>query len=177
MTNTTFAPPGSHPSPSRPGRRTGATWVAATGAFLLLAGAAVFVAVRWDRLSQNAKLAVVLGLTAAVLVGGRRLRRTLPATGDVLFHLGAFLMPVDLVGIGLSSGVAWRPILVAEGVLGVVALGGLGLLTGSTVLVWAGILSMGVLAAGIAVGLAGPRGRGAGRRGRGRRAHPPPLRR
>ena len=150
MTNTTFAPPGSHPSPSRPGRRTGATWVAATGAFLLLAGAAVFVAVRWDRLSQNAKLAVVLGLTAAVLVGGRRLRRTLPATGDVLFHLGAFLMPVDLVGIGLSSGVAWRPILVAEGVLGVVALGGLGLLTGSTVLVWAGILSMGVLAAGIA---------------------------
>jgi hypothetical protein len=124
--------------------------VAATGAFLLLAGAAVFVAVQWDRLSQNAKLAVVLGLTAAVLVGGRRLRRTLPATGDVLFHLGAFLMPVDLVGIGLSSGVAWRPILVAEGVLGVVALGGLGLLTGSAVLVWAGILSMGVLAAGIA---------------------------
>ena len=50
----------------------------------------------------------------------------------------------------MSSGVAWRPLLVAEGVLGVVALGGLGLLTGSTVLVWAGILSMGVLAAGIA---------------------------
>ena len=124
--------------------------MAATGAFLLLAGAAVFVAVQWDRLSENAKLAVVLGLTAAVLAGGRRLRRTLPATGDVLFHLGAFLMPVDLAGIGLSSGVAWRPLVVAEGVLGVVALGGLGLLTGSAVLVWAGILSMVVLAAGIA---------------------------
>ncbi|MEA2685063.1 MAG: hypothetical protein QOE93_258, partial [Actinomycetota bacterium] len=148
MTNTTFAPP--RPSPSRPGRRTGATWVAATGAFLLLAGAAVFVAVRWERMSEKAKLAVVLGLTAAVLGGGRRLRRTLPATGDVLFHLGAFLLPIDLVGIGLSSGVAWRPLLVAEGVLGVVALGGLGLLTGSVVLVWAGVLSMGVLAAGIA---------------------------
>ncbi len=150
MTNTTIAPPDSHPSPSRPGRRTGATWVAATGAFLLLAGAAVFVAVQWDRMAENAKLAVVLGLTAAVLVGGRRLRRTLPATGDVLFHLGAFLMPIDLAGIGISSGVAWRPLLVAEGVLGVVALGGLGLLTRSTVLMWAGILSMGVLAAGIA---------------------------
>jgi hypothetical protein len=124
--------------------------VAATGAFLLLAGAAVFVAVKWDRMSENAKLAVVLGLTAAVLVGGRRLRRTLPATGDVLFHLGAFLMPVDLAGIGLSSGMAWRPLLVAEGVLGVTALGGLGLLTDSTVLTWAGILSMGVLAAGVA---------------------------
>src|SRR5205085_7514810 len=150
MTNTTFAPHRFPPSPPRPGRRTGATWVAATGAFLLLAGAAVFVAVQWDRMSENAKLAVVLGLTAAVLAGGRRLRRTLPATGDVLFHLGAFLMPVDLAGIGLSSGVAWRPLVVAEGVLGVVALGGLGLLTGSAVLVWAGILSMVVLAAGIA---------------------------
>ncbi|MEA2933193.1 MAG: hypothetical protein QOI56_1978, partial [Actinomycetota bacterium] len=148
MTNTTFAPP--RPSPSRPGRRTGATWVAATGAFLLLAGAAVFVAVQWDRMSEQAKLAVVLGLTATVLVGGRRLRRTLPATGDVLFHLGAFLMPVDLAGIGVYTGVPWRPLVLAEGALGVVALGGLGLLTGSTVLVWAGILSMAVLAAGIA---------------------------
>jgi hypothetical protein len=124
--------------------------VASTGAFLLLAGAAVFVAVQWDRMSELAKLAVVLGLTAAVLVGGRWLRRTLPATGDVLFHLGAFLLPVDLAGIGVYAGVAWRPLVLAEGVLGVVALGGLGLLTGSVVLVWAGILSMGVLAAGIA---------------------------
>ena len=148
MTNTTLAAP--RPAPPRPGRRTGATWVAATGAFLLLAGAAVFVAVQWDRMSENGKLAVVLGLTAAVLAGGRRLRRTLPATGDVLFHLGAFLLPVDLAGIGLSSGVAWRPLLVAEGVLGVVALGGLGLLTRSKVLLGAGTLSMGVLAAGIA---------------------------
>ena len=135
MTNTTLAPP--RPSPSSPGRRTGATWVAATGAFLLLAGATVFVAVQWDRMTELAKLAVVVGLTAAVLVGGRRLRRTLPATGDVLFHLGAFLMPVDLAGIGVYSGVAWRPLLLAEGVLGVVALGGLGALTGSAVLVWA----------------------------------------
>ncbi|HEX7276361.1 MAG TPA: DUF2157 domain-containing protein, partial [Acidimicrobiales bacterium] len=148
MTNTSVLTP--TPPPTRPGRRTGATWVAATGAFLLLAGAAVFVAVQWDRLTENAKLAVVLGLTAAVLVGGRRLRRTLPATGDVLFHLGAFLMPVDLAGIGITSGIAWRPLLLAEGVLGVAALGGLGVLTGSSVLVWAGILSMGVLAAGLA---------------------------
>src|SRR3954466_9859462 len=85
------------------GRRTGATWVAAVGAFLLLAGAAVFVAVRWDRLPETAKLALVVALPAGFIGGGRLLRRTLPATGDVVFHLGAFLLPVDLAGIGLRS--------------------------------------------------------------------------
>jgi len=132
------------------GRRTGATWVAGTGAFLLLAGAAVFVAVQWDRLPEPAKLGLVVALTAAFLGGGRALRRTLPATGDVLFHLGAFLLPIDLAGIALRSGVEWRLLLVAEGVLGIVALGGLGLATRSVVLTWAGMASVGVLAGGIA---------------------------
>ncbi|MGI8810082.1 MAG: SCO7613 C-terminal domain-containing membrane protein [Acidimicrobiales bacterium] len=135
-----------HPS----GRRTGATWVAATGAFLLLAGATVFVGVQWDRLSEPAKLALVGALTAAFLAGGRVLRRTLPATGDVVFHLGAFLLPVDLAGVGLRSGMGWRPLLVAEGVLGAVVLGGLGLASGSIVLSWAGAASVAVLAAGVA---------------------------
>lgn len=142
MTTTTTL----HPS----GRRTGATWVAATGAFLLLAGAAVFVAVRWDQLPESAKLALVAALTVAFLAGGRALRRTLPATGDVLFHLGAFLLPVDLAGIGVRSGLGWRPLLLAEGILGVVVLGGLGLATGSVVLTWAGTASVAVLAAGVA---------------------------
>ncbi len=146
MTTTMHAPPPVQPT----GRRTGATWVAATGAFLLLAGAAVFVAVQWDRLPETAKLALVVAITAAFLAGGRVLRRTLPATGDVVFHLGAFLLPIDLAGIGLRSGMTWRPLLVAEGVLGVVVLGGLGLATGSVVLTWAGTASVAVLAAGIA---------------------------
>ncbi len=123
--------------------------MAATGAFLLLAGAAVFVAVSWDRLSELAKLGLVAALTAAFLVGGRALRRSLPATGDVLFHLGAFLLPIDLAGIALRSGLAWRPMLVAEGVLGIVVLGGMGLVTGSVVLTWAGMASVVVLAGGI----------------------------
>lgn len=53
------------------GRRAGATWVAATGAFLLVAAAAVFIAVRWDTLPEAAKLGLVGVLTAGFLVGGR----------------------------------------------------------------------------------------------------------
>lgn len=132
------------------GRRAGATWVAATGAFLLLAGAAVFVAVRWDRLPASAKLGLVAALTAAFLAGGRAVRRTLPATGDVLFHLGAFLLPVDLAALGLRSGMGWRALLLAEGVLGVIAFGGLAAVTGSVVLEWAGAASVAVVAAGTA---------------------------
>ncbi len=104
----------------------------------------------WDRLPDSAKLGLVAALTAAFLVGGRALRRSLPATGDVLFHLGAFLLPIDLAGIALRSGLAWRPLLVAEGVLGIVVLGGLGLVTGSVVLTWVGMASVAVLAGGIA---------------------------
>ncbi len=147
MTNVLPAPPAMH---DQPGRRTGATWVAATGAFLLLAGAAVFVAVQWDRLPDSAKLGLVVALTGAFLAAGRRLRRTLPATGDVLFHLGAFLVPIDVAGVGAHAGIGWRQLLLAEGLAGVVALGGLGLATRSVVLRWAGTASAVVLAAGVA---------------------------
>src|SRR4051812_8892762 len=131
-------------------RRTGATWIAATGAFLLVAAAAVFVAVRWDDLPDAVKLAVVRAFTGAFMAGGRSLRRTLPRTGDVLFHLGAFLLPVELAGINLRLGMGWRPFLLAEGLLGGVVLGGLGCTTRSVVLRWAGAASMLVVAAGVA---------------------------
>lgn len=132
------------------GRRAGATWVAATGAFLLLAAAALFVAVRWDQLPEAAKLAVVGALTGGFLVGGRTVRRTLPATGDVLFHLGAFLLPVDVAGVNLRLGLGWRALLLAEGVVGVGALGVLAAGAGSVVLAWAAAFAVVVLAAGVA---------------------------
>lgn len=127
-----------------------ATWVAGTGAFLLVAAAAVFVGVRWDRLPEAAKLALVGAVTGAVLAGGHALRRSLPATGGVLFHLGAFLLPVDLAGMGMRAGVGWRAIVVSEGVLGVAVLGGLAAASGSVVLGWAATTSMVVLALGLA---------------------------
>jgi uncharacterized membrane protein len=51
------------------GRRTGATWVAATGATLLVAAAATFVAVRWGTLPDLAKFGVVVAVTAAAVEG------------------------------------------------------------------------------------------------------------
>lgn len=136
--------------PLADGRRAGATWVAATGAFLLVAAAAVFIAVRWDTLPEPAKLGLVGALTAAFLVTGRALRRTLPSTGDVLFHLGAFLLPVDVAGLHLRLGLGWRALVLSEGVVGVTALGALAVGTGSAVLAWAAAAAMVVLSLGVA---------------------------
>jgi hypothetical protein len=135
-----------HPS----GRRTAATWVGATGAFLLLAATGVFVAVRWDNLPDTAKLALVGGLTGAFLLAGRALRPTLPATGEVLFHLGAFLVPVDLAAACIRLDVGWRTTALAEGLVGVAVFSVLGWATGSVVLNRAAIGAGMVLAAGVA---------------------------
>src|SRR4051812_21761842 len=132
------------------GRRTGATWVAATGAFLLVAAAAVFVAVRWDQPPDSGRVAVIAAVTAGFLVGGRSLRQALPATGEVLFDLGAFLLPVNLAAINLRLGLDWRELLLAESILGITVLGGLGVSQDSVVLRWAGVTSVVVLAAAVA---------------------------
>ncbi|MEA3078493.1 MAG: hypothetical protein QOF60_3401 [Actinomycetota bacterium] len=137
-------------APAPDGRRAGATWVAATGAFLLLAAAAVFIAVRWDTLPEAAKLALVGALTGGFLAGGRAVRRSLPATGDVFFHLGAFLLPVDTAGFNLRLQLGWRALLLTEGVVSVFGVGGLAAATGSVVLGWAAAAGMVVLACGIA---------------------------
>jgi hypothetical protein len=144
------------PTRSDGGRRAGATWVAATGAFLLVAAAAVFIAVRWDTLPEAAKLGLVAALTGAFLVGGRAVRRTLPSTGDVLFHLGAFLLPVDVAGLNVRLSLGWRTLLLAEGLLGTAAIGALAAGTGSTVLAWTAASSAVVLALGVAAVTAVP---------------------
>lgn len=137
-------------------RRTGALWVAGTGAFLLLAAAAVFIAVRWSTIPDSGKLAVVGALTGSFLAAGRAIRRTLPATGDVLFHLGALLTPVDLAAVNLRLGAGWRGMLLSQGLLGTGVLGGLGLTLDSVVLRAAGIAGGVVLAAGVAATTSAP---------------------
>ena len=134
------------PFPKRPA----ATWIAATGAFLLLAAATLFVAVRWDRLPDVAKLAVLGSLTATFLFAGRGLGRGFPATGGALFHLGAFLLPVDLAAANLGLGMGWRGLLLAEGLLGAVAFGWMASRSGSLVLAWAGRAGVAATCAGVA---------------------------
>ena len=130
--------------------------MAATGAFLLLAAAAVFVAVRWGTMPDGAKAAIVGGLTGAFLLSGRALRRTLPATGDVLFHLGAFLVPVDLAGANLRIGLSWREHLLAQGLVCVASFGALAAVSNSVVLNWAGAAAVVVLAAAVGATTAVP---------------------
>jgi hypothetical protein len=132
-----------------PERRTGARWLAATGACLLAAAAALFVAVRWDELPDTARFIIVVAFTATCLGVGLRLRPSLPATGDALFHLGAILLPIDLSALNLRIHLGWRGLLLAEGVLVTVGLGGLGVTLGSAVLRRAGVAGGVALAAGL----------------------------
>jgi len=131
-------------------RRTGAIWIAATGAFLILAATAVFIAVRWDRLPDSAKLAIAGTLTGAFLLGGRALRRSLPGTGDVLFHLGAFMIPIDVAAMGVRAELGWRGHLLAQGLLWIAVFPTLARVVASSVLGWAAIASVPLLVCGVA---------------------------
>lgn len=107
--------------PSRDPSRAGAIWVAGTGAFLLLVACAVFVASNWDRIPPPAKLAAISFLTGVFLTAGRSLRRTLPGTAGALTHLGAFLIPVDVMAMGVHLHASAEVIALVEGVVGAAA--------------------------------------------------------
>ena len=139
------------PDPSR----TGALWVAATGAFLLFAAAVVFVAVRWNDIPDGAKLAALATVTAVLLVAGRTARASLPSTATALFHLGCFLLPVNVAAAMVRTPASPAWVLTVTG--GVAALGlGLGArLERSVVLAAGAAAATVVLAAGVG-DLAGP---------------------
>ena len=133
------------PDPSR----TGALWVAGTGAFLLFAAAVVFVAVRWSDIPEGAKLAALGAVTAALLVAGRTARTTFPATATALFHLGSFLLPLDVAAALLRAPVATGWVVVATGLTGVIGLGVGARLERSNVLAVGAAASTVVVAAGV----------------------------
>src|SRR5262245_1196099 len=111
-------------APSRPDpTRTGAVWVTGTGAFLLLAAASVFAAVHWGAIPDTVKLGVLLLATGGFLLGGRSLKPSLPATAGALFHLGTFLVPVNVAAIGLHAEVDWSTLLLAEGLVATATFG------------------------------------------------------
>ena len=140
------------PETERPngGRRTGATWVAATGAFLLLAAAAVFVATRWSAIPDSAKLAMLVAITGACILGGDRVRRTLPATGNALFHVGALMVPIDGVALGLRTELSWPSLLLVNSAIAVVVLTICAQRVGSVVLAAAASAAVIATATGVA---------------------------
>ena len=145
------------PSDDHTPRSTAATWVAATGALLLLVAAGTFLAVSWDVLGMTARVAVVASITAAAIIGGHRLRQFLPAVGAVLFHLGALLLPIDALGLALQLELSVAAAWILTGAVTLVALPPLAITGRSRVLAAAAVTGVPVLATGLGLaGLAAP---------------------
>ena len=154
MNDTARPHPPTRPSPRRgdpPDRsRAGAIWVTATGAALILAAAAVFVAVQWDHIPDAVKLAALGLVCGSCLMAGRGLRRQLPATSGVLYHLGAFLIPVVVAAGCVHVGTDWSALLLVEGVASTASFWWLDRVERSVVLEWATTTAAVVLAGGLA---------------------------
>ncbi len=154
MNETRLSPPdrpASPPPTPRPtdASRAGAIWVTATGAFLLLVAAAVFVAVQWDHIPDAVKLGALGLLCSACLLAGRALRRPLPATATVLYHLGAFLIPLVSAAVAVHVGASWSTMVLIEGTVGSVAFWVLDRVERSSVLEWATTAAAVVAAIGL----------------------------
>jgi len=149
------------PPPERPlpaGSPVGARWVAGLGAFLLVAAAATFVAVRWDDIPDSAKLAALVAVTCGCIAAHRRLQASLPVTAAALFHLGVLLVPIDVAAAGLRAGWTWPGMLLAQGLTATVVFGVAAQIERSVVLrvaAWAGVVA---LAGGIGGSTALPAG-------------------
>jgi hypothetical protein len=147
-TSTPEHPPLAPPSAPR-GSSTGALWTAGLGAFLLFAAAATFVAVRWDSIPDEAKLAALVAVTGVCIAAHQGLRRSFPVTATALFHLGVLLVPIDVAAFGVSAGWVWPQMLFAQGLAATVVFGVASQVERSVVFryaTWAGVV---VLAGGI----------------------------
>jgi hypothetical protein len=151
-------PPAATPPAGAPDRtRSGAVWVTALGAFMIFAAAGVLVAVRWPEMTDGMKLALLGALTGACLLAGR-LRDRLPATAGVLFHLGAFLLPLNVAAVAVHLDTAWPALLLVEGIAATVAWAVLGRRERSAVLTGAAAGAAVVAAAGISATVASATG-------------------
>jgi hypothetical protein len=116
---------------------------------LLLAAAATFVAVRWDDIPASLKLGAIGVLTGGFLLAAHRLRPTLPATASALFHLGCFLVPVNVAAIGVRIGLTWDQMLLAQGAIATVTFASAARVQSSIVLRWASWVAVVMFAGGI----------------------------
>ncbi len=129
--------------------RTGAVWVTATGAFLCLAAAAVFIAIQWGTLSPQVRLAILACCCGSLLMAGRRMRESLPATSGVVFHLGAFMLPVIVAAVLVDAKVTSSDFLVLLGATAAVCFALLGLYEDSVLLRWGAAGGVVVFSAGL----------------------------
>jgi hypothetical protein len=140
------------------GTSLGALWVAGVGAFLLVAAAATFVAVRWDDIHDGVKLAALIAVTLVCLQAYLWLRSTLPQTASVLLHLGVLLVPIDVAALGARADWTWHEMLLAQGITATVVFGLAARAERSVVLraaTWGGVV---MLAGGIGGVTAAPAG-------------------
>jgi hypothetical protein len=98
------------------GSSAAARWMSGLGAFLLVAAAATFTAVRWEEIPDEAKFAGLVALTVACLAADRRLRSRLPIAASAVFHMGILLVPIDLAAVGVWLGWEWPTMVLAQGV-------------------------------------------------------------
>ena len=83
----------------------------------------MFVAVNWGAIPDTLKLGVLLLATGGFLIAGRSLKATLPATAGALFHLGTFLVPINVAAIGVHAELDWATLLLAEGLIATATFG------------------------------------------------------
>ena len=85
------------------GSALGVLWLTASGAVLILAAAALFVAVNWSRIPDETKFAGAVALTIAIGVGGALSRTAVPLTARVATHLAALLVGVDALAVARNG--------------------------------------------------------------------------
>ena len=155
-------PPRPSPPPSgawpEPESSVGALWVAGLGAFLVIVGAATFVAVRWDEIPSTTKLGALVAVTLGCLGAHRLLRASLPVTSVVLLHLGVLLTPVDVAAVGVGLRWGWPTMLLAVGAATAIVGGVARRADRSAVLRAAGGVGMVLLVGGVAAVTGAPAG-------------------
>jgi hypothetical protein len=143
---------------SEPESSVGALWVAGLGAFLVIVGAATFVAVRWDEIPSTTKLGALVAVTLGCLGAHRLLRSSLPVTSVVLAHLGVLLTPVDVAAVGVGLRWSWPTMLLAVGAATAVVPSVARRADHSVILRAAGGVGVVLTAAGMAAVTGGPAG-------------------
>lgn len=106
--------------------------MSAAGIGLLLAAAGTFLSTRWETMTIDAKLVVLVTLTLLTAAGARWAAERLPSTAEALVHLAWGLVVVDVAASAVRSGATTSTATALAG--GSAIIGALGLLQRRSVL-------------------------------------------